>query len=152
MSLLKNVKLLKNKYKKMPSLSKASIKVITISNEMSSIYFSVTGSVKSIQIKYEGDIRDVRVGVKGIRFTHTPSKGIISINNYKAVRLDEKNIINYRGKIDQFRMVKVFGWGGGSILADKETPSYTKQNIQNNENIVGTSSEVLGRIYRRGLI
>ena len=132
----------KNNFRNTNSVTKATIKTEIVDNEVSTIDFGVNGIVKSIDISYIGEVYDLVLATKGISFVHNPKTKKINITNRKKLNLDGLSLLKYKGVINEFHLVKVYNWGSASIMADKETPSYTKENIQNNENIIGTSGEV----------
>ena len=152
MSFKRNMKIRKNNFKNTTSVTEATIKTEIVDEKISTIDFEVNGIVKSIEINYIGEVYDLVLATRGISFVHNSRTKKINITNRKKLNLDGLSLLKYKGIINEFHLVKVYNWGSASIMADKETPSYTKENIQNNENIINTSSEVLGKTYRRGLI
>jgi len=142
MSFKRNMRIRKNNFKNTNSVTEATIKTEIVDDEISTIDFEVNGTVKSIEINYIGEVYDLVLATKGISFVHNPRTKKININNRKKLNLDGMSLLKYKGIINEFYLVKVYNWGSASIMADKETPSYTKENIQNNENIIGTSGEV----------
>jgi len=133
----------KNNFRNTNSVTEATIKTEIVDNEVSTIDFGVNGIVKSIDISYIGEVYDLVLATKGISFVHNPKTKKINITNRKKLNLDGLSLLKYKGIINEFHLVKVYNWGSASIMADKEAPSYTKENIQNNENVIGTSGEVL---------
>ena len=152
MSFKRNTKIRKNNFKNTNSVTEATIKTEILDDEISTIYFEVNGIVKSIEISYIGEVYDLVLETRGISFVHNPKTKKINITNRKKLNLNGLSLFKYKGIINEFHFVKVYNWGSASIMANKETPSYTKENIQNNENIIGTSGEVLSFRSKGGRI
>ena len=120
--------------------------------EFSELYLDTDGIVKSIQIDFVGSIGSLVLKNKHLRISRNLRRGKIIINNPRKLSLGDDYLFRYKGIIKHFKKVTVFGWGSKAISVQPSLPSSTKENIQNNENIVSTSGEVFRNFYERGTI
>ena len=152
MSLYTKKELLKNRFKEIPKVSYATIIIEEAERGFSKLYLDTDGIVKSIQIDFVGSIGSLVLKNKHLKMRHNTRRGKIIINNPRKLIIGDNYLFKYKGIINYFKKVTVFGWGSKAISAQLSLPSSTKENIQNNENIVSTSGEVFRNFYERGTI
>ena len=152
MSLYKRKQIVKNKFDNIQKISNASIRTEVRDSNHSEIYLDINGIFKRIDIEYIGNIYDIFLEKKGLKLYYNTNRGKITISNPSQLAIDNKALLRYVGKIYKFKNVKVFGWGQRAVLATRELPSHIKVNINNNDNVVGTSSEIIKRFNKEGMI
>lgn len=66
--------------------------------------------------------------------------------------MKDNALLTFKGKLNKFKFVKVFGWGGLILKAETENPSHIKANINNDKNIIGTSDVRFEKSHQGGRI
>lgn len=152
MSLLKRKQLIKNKFKDIEKISSAHARIESRDKFYSDLTLDINGVFKIITIEYTGNIYDLSLLQKGFNFNHSSNKNKIIINNPLKLNLKDNALLTFKGKLNKFKFVKVFGWGGLILKAETENPSHIKANINNDKNIIGTSDVRFEKSHQGGRI
>ena len=99
-------------------------------------YLDINAPFKMLTIEYIGNINIVN-DHQDLHITN--SRNRVTIYNNNSINLVDSLLLEYEGKIAEFKKVVVYGWGQQKFAVSKITPSETSFNINNNENIVSTS-------------
>ena len=143
MSLLRKIEQVKNKYKDVEKITSATISTeITKEGDDNNpgdvwgIYLDINAPFKMLTIEYIGNINIVN-DHQDLHITN--SRNRVTIYNNNSINLVDSLLLEYGGKIAEFKKVVAYGWGQQKFAVSKITPSETSFNINNNENIVSTS-------------